>query len=67
MKKKVLAAIMTGAMLLSLAACGAKEQAPAETPEQGKTAEDTQAPAEGENASGGETIKIGRASCRERV
>ena len=59
MKKKVLAAIMTGAMLLSLAACGAKEQAPAETPEQGKTAEDTQAPAEGENASGGETIKIG--------
>ena len=41
MKKKVLAAIMTGAMLLSLAACGAKEQAPAETPEQGKTAEDT--------------------------
>ena len=61
MKKKVLAAIMTGAMLLGLTACSSKEQAPAETPQQEETAEDTDAekPADAENAAGGETIKIG--------
>ncbi|MEH2958756.1 substrate-binding domain-containing protein [Candidatus Merdisoma sp. JLR.KK006] len=60
MKKKVLAAIMAGVMLLGLTACGSKEQAPAETdtPETGAAGE-TEEPANEENASGGETIKIG--------
>ena len=46
MKKKVLAAIMAGVMLLGLTACGSKEQAPAETdtPETGAAGE-TEEPA----------------------
>lgn len=53
MKKKVLAAILTGIMLLSLVGCGAKEEAPAaEAPAATEEAVEEEAPA-------AEAIKVG--------
>ena len=56
MKRRVLALLLAATMTLSLAACGSKEEAPAETPAQSEEpAEDAEAPA----AAAGEEIKIG--------
>ena len=53
MKKKVLAAILTGIMLLGLVGCGAKEEAPAaEAPAATEEAVEEEAPA-------AEAIKVG--------
>ena len=52
MKRRVLALLLAATMTLSLAACGSKEEAPAESEE---PAEDAEAPA----AAAGEEIKIG--------
>ena len=54
MKKKVLAAILTGIMLLGLVGCGAKEEAPAEVP--AATEEEAAAP---EETPAAEAVKVG--------
>ena len=53
MKKRVLAAILTGVMLLGLVGCGAKSEAPAEEPAATEVAE------EKEEVPAGDAIKVG--------
>lgn len=59
MKKKILAAIMAGAMVFGLTACGSGDQAPAETSEADASNEAEEVTENEGNASEGGTIKIG--------
>ncbi len=62
MKRRVLALLLAATMTLGLAACGSKEEAPADTPAPAETTDDVEAPAEDAEApaeTAGEEIKIG--------
>ena len=62
MKRRVLALLLAATMTLSLAACGSKEEAPAETPAQTEAPAESEEPAEDAEApaaAAGEEIKIG--------
>lgn len=59
MKKRVLAAVLAGVMLLGLAGCSSKSEAPAETPAASTAENGDTEPAAEEPAASGETIKIG--------
>lgn len=62
MKRRVLALLLAATMTLGLAACGSKEEAPAETPAQTEAPAESEEPAEDAEApaaAAGEEIKIG--------
>ena len=55
MNKKISALLLAGAMMLSLAACGAKEEAPAPAPSAPSTSTSTEATGE---VAGGSTFRV---------
>lgn len=59
MKKRVIAAVLAGVMLLGLAGCSSKSEAPAQEPAEAPAAEEGDAEPEAEAPAEGESFKIG--------